>query len=70
MISKELLNMLACPACSERPAVRLSKDEQWLICDQCGRHYPIREDIPVMLVEEASQPESGKTKLGNGTAAT
>ena len=56
MISKELLDILACPACDDRPPVRLSEDGQWLVCDQCGRHYPIRDDIPVMLVEEATIP--------------
>jgi uncharacterized protein YbaR (Trm112 family) len=56
MISQELLDILGCPACDERPPVRLSDDRQWLICDACGRHYPIRDDIPVMLVEEAVLP--------------
>ena len=57
MISKELLDILACPACDERPPVRLSDDRQFLVCDQCRRHYPIKEDIPVMLIEEAVIPE-------------
>mgnify|MGYP006310301397 CR=1 FL=1 len=56
MISKELLDILACPACESRPPVHLSEDEQYLVCDECGRHYPIRDDIPVMLVEEAVRP--------------
>jgi len=53
MISEKLIDILGCPACEDRPPVRMSDDGQYLICDKCGRHYPIREDIPVMLVEEA-----------------
>lgn len=60
MISKELLDILACPACDQRPPVHPSEDEQYLVCPTCNRHYPIREDIPVMLVEEAVIPEKPK----------
>lgn len=56
MISKELLDILACPACDERPPVNLSDDKQYLVCEKCNRHYPIRDDIPVMLVDEAEIP--------------
>ncbi len=59
MVSQELLDILACPACDDRPAVRLSEDEQYLVCGQCGRMYPIKDDIPVMLVDEAVMPEAG-----------
>ena len=57
MISRELLDILACPACREHPPVRLSEDGKWLICDKCGRHYPIKNDIPVMLIDEAVIPD-------------
>lgn len=57
MISEQLLEILACPACDERPPVKLTEDEQFLVCAKCGRRYPIREDIPVMLVDEAILPE-------------
>ena len=50
-LSKELLEMLACPAC--KTAVELVKDDQALKCNTCHRVYPIRDDIPVMLLEEA-----------------
>lgn len=50
----ELLEMLACPACEERPPLRWQ--EGALVCDQCGRRYPIREGIPVLLTEEAEPP--------------
>ena len=49
MIDKELMDILACPAC--KADVEL-KDEK-IICVGCGRRYPIRDDIPVMLIEEA-----------------
>ena len=51
MIDKELLDILACPLCKE--GVRLSNDNAWLICDKCYRKYPVRDDIPVMLIDEA-----------------
>ena len=49
MIDKELLQILACPAC--KASVEL-KDNK-IICAKCGRKYPIRDGIPVMLIEEA-----------------
>jgi uncharacterized protein YbaR (Trm112 family) len=50
-VAKELLELLVCPAC--RKTVRLTPDQQGLKCDACWRVYPIRNDIPVMLVDEA-----------------
>lgn len=61
MISPELLELLACPACDNRPAVHLSPDQCFLVCDQCGRRYPIEEDIPIMLVDAAIMPETAGT---------
>ncbi|NOY81487.1 MAG: Trm112 family protein [Kiritimatiellaeota bacterium] len=58
MINKELLDILACPACEDRPPVRLSEDEAWLVCDRCDRRYPIRDGIPIMLVDEAVLPDT------------
>jgi uncharacterized protein YbaR (Trm112 family) len=49
VIDQELLNILACPLC--KTPVRQENDR--LICTNCGRRYPIRDGIPVMLVEEA-----------------
>lgn len=56
MISKDLLDILACPACAERPPVRLSADGSWLMCERCGRRYPVKDDIPIMLVDAAEMP--------------
>lgn len=50
-IRKDLLEILICPLC--RTAVELKQDNSGLKCIQCHRVYPIREDIPVMLVDEA-----------------
>jgi uncharacterized protein len=54
-ISKELLEILICPAC--RGELELRADGSGLKCLSCRRVYPIREDIPVMLVDEAKIEE-------------
>jgi uncharacterized protein YbaR (Trm112 family) len=50
-ISKELLDILACPLCKKE--VRLTPDGNGLKCVECGRIYPVRDDIPIMLIDEA-----------------
>ncbi|MCE5309472.1 MAG: Trm112 family protein [Acidobacteriales bacterium] len=50
-ISKELLEILVCPLC--KAPVELKPDGTGLKCQQCKRVYPIRDDIPVMLIDEA-----------------
>jgi uncharacterized protein YbaR (Trm112 family) len=50
-ISKELLDILACPKC--KGDIFLNKTEDGLICKACRLVYPIKEDIPVMLIDEA-----------------
>jgi uncharacterized protein len=54
-ISKELLDILACPAC--KVGVTLTPDGTGLKCDRCKRVYPIQNDIPVMLIDEAKNEE-------------
>ena len=51
-ISQELLAILVCPVC--RKPIRLLADGTGLKCEVCKRVYPIRDDIPVMLPEEAT----------------
>ena len=51
-VSQELLEILVCPVC--RTPVKLTPDQQGLKCATCRRVYPIRADIPVMLVDEAT----------------
>ena len=58
MIDKELLEILACPAC--KATVRLEGERIVCAGPACGLRYPIREGIPVMLVEEAEQPPKGR----------
>ncbi len=50
-LSRELLDILVCPLC--RTPVRITPDGQGLKCATCRRVYPVRGDIPIMLVEEA-----------------
>lgn len=51
MISQELLDILACPKCKE--AVALNEEKNGLVCEKCALLYEIRDDIPVMLIDEA-----------------
>ena len=50
-ISQELLEILVCPACKAK--VELKADGSGLKCVECRRVYPVRDDIPVMLIDEA-----------------
>jgi uncharacterized protein YbaR (Trm112 family) len=54
-IDPALLEILVCPEC--KTPVRLVKDGTGLRCDTCRRVYPIKDDIPVMLVDEAKVEE-------------
>jgi uncharacterized protein YbaR (Trm112 family) len=53
MIKKELLDILVCPKC--KGSLRLDKIKEILICEKCKLAYPIKDDIPVMLIEEAEE---------------
>jgi len=50
-VDPALLEILVCPAC--KTPVRLTADGSGLRCDKCRRVYPIKDDIPVMLIDEA-----------------
>ncbi len=65
-VSTELLEILRCPYCvsgeTRKPGddpgrLELVRDGKWLVCTEpdCGRKYPIKEDIPVMLIEEGDK---------------
>ena len=58
MVSADLLEILRCPVCVREPQkegnLELIKDS-WLVCKDCGRKYPIVEDIPVMLIDEGDK---------------
>jgi uncharacterized protein YbaR (Trm112 family) len=53
MISKDLLDILACPKC--KGPVKLTEKADGLVCKPCRLMYEIREDIPVMLIDEAKK---------------
>jgi len=56
MVSEELLEILRCPACvRESDGLLDYVKESWLVCQDCDRKYPIRDDIPVMLIEEGDK---------------
>jgi uncharacterized protein YbaR (Trm112 family) len=55
-LDKELLDILACPNC--RGEVEYREDEELIVClGRCGYRYPVRDGIPVMLIDEALRPE-------------
>jgi uncharacterized protein YbaR (Trm112 family) len=54
-VPDDLLEIMACPACR----ARLEDHEDALVCTGCGLHYPVRDGIPVMLVEESYRPGDG-----------
>ena len=58
MVSEDLLEILRCPVCVREEGkegnLQLVKTS-WLVCQDCSRKYPIVEDIPVMLVDEADK---------------
>jgi uncharacterized protein len=61
MISQDLLEILACPDCKKpvrrEDAAPGDNAQAWLVCTGCGLRYPVRDDIPIMLIEEASRPK-------------
>ena len=50
-LNKDLLQILACPKC--KGGLELLDREEGLKCGACGLVYPVREEIPVMLIDEA-----------------
>lgn len=52
-IDKQLLEILACPKC--KGDVRPAESGDALVCDACRLKFPVKDDIPVMLVDEAEK---------------
>ena len=52
-IDKELLDIIACPKC--KGDIKLNESQDGLICDSCKLLYHIKDDIPVMLIDEAEK---------------
>jgi len=65
MVHPELIEILRCPACVREKEGKLEfYKESWFICHECGRKYPVVEDIPVMLIEEGDKwKDTEKEKL-------
>ncbi|MDA2918946.1 Trm112 family protein [Desulfobacterota bacterium AH_259_B03_O07] len=57
-IDEKLLEILACPKC--KGDIKLKEDESGLVCETCKLVYPIKDEIPIMLLEEAKS--FGETK--------
>lgn len=58
MVPEELLKILACPACKADVELKGQK----IVCTKCGRRYPVKDGIPIMLIDEAELPEEGHEK--------
>ena len=60
-LSKELLEILACPKCVREPGcsgeLEYHESEQQLICHHCKLVYHVKDDIPIMLIDEATPIE-------------
>lgn len=54
-VSRELLDILACPKC--KGDIYLNERKDGLICDRCKLLYEIKDDIPIMLIDEAKPIE-------------
>ncbi len=59
-LDPQILEILACPVCKEE--VKLTADDKGLKCVKCHRVYPIKDDIPVMLIDEATIDSERPTK--------
>jgi len=62
VVDKELLDILACPKC--KGDLILTKSGNGLVCKACMLQYEIKEDIPIMLIEEARKLEKLPDDLG------
>ena len=59
-LDPELLEILVCP--NDRGDLDYLEAEQVLVCKTCGYRYPIRDGIPVMLIDEAEKPSTGRKR--------
>lgn len=55
MIDEALLEILVCPDC--KADVELDAEQKQIVCTGCRKRYPIRDGIPIMLIEEATTPD-------------
>lgn len=70
-IPADLLEILACPSC--HAPLQANDSENLLECSRCGLRYPVRDDIPVLLIDEALPPSTtgaaGEASSGAGAPA-
>ncbi|HIL93606.1 MAG TPA: Trm112 family protein [Cycloclasticus sp.] len=59
-MDKKLLEILACPSC--KSGLKYLKEEQELVCVPCRLAYTVRDNIPIMLIDEARKLTSGEAK--------
>ena len=59
MLKQELLEILVCPKCHSK-LEHQTEPEEALICRKCNLLFPVREDIPIMLIDEAIHLENKK----------
>jgi uncharacterized protein YbaR (Trm112 family) len=59
-LDPELLEILVCP--NDRGDIQVLEQEQVIVCQKCGYRYPIRDGIPVMLIDEAEKPSGSKRR--------
>jgi uncharacterized protein YbaR (Trm112 family) len=59
-MDKKLLDILACPLC--KSSLHYLKEQQELVCVPCRLAYPVRDDIPVMLSDEARKVSADEAK--------
>ena len=60
VLDPELMEILVCPNCHGE--VEELEAEQVILCTACGYRYPIRDQIPVMLIDEATKPAQGRKR--------
>ncbi len=70
-LAPELLEILACPNCHGSLAVDHERDELVCLAADCGLAYPVRQGIPVLLIDEARRPDTSPASSAGdaGTAA-
>ena len=57
-LSQDLLAILACPKC--KGPVKVDDEEKFILCAACNLRYPVVDDIPVMLIDEAAPLRDGE----------
>jgi len=58
-VDSDLMEILVCPSCHGKVEDQQEGERELIVCLSCGLRYPVRDDIPVMLVDEAERPSGG-----------